>query len=77
MDEHDRLRELSERIGACSPTATMPRPGRCSWTLLVVLGPHVAKEDFGLFPASLSGDGWDAVDRWEGERLGPSAVPAS
>jgi hemerythrin-like domain-containing protein len=39
--------------------------------VLTDLDQHMFKEDFGLFPAaiaSLSGEQWDAVDRWEEEQ---------
>jgi len=41
--------------------------------LLHDLGEHMFKEDFGLFPAALAtldGADWDAMDRWEQDRLG-------
>lgn len=41
--------------------------------VLADLDSHMYKEDFGLFPAALAtlaGDDWDAVDRWERENLG-------
>ena len=41
------------------------------------LDEHMYKEDFGLFPAALAtlaGDDWDDVDRWEREHLGTSAT---
>jgi iron-sulfur cluster repair protein YtfE (RIC family) len=40
------------------------------------LDEHMYKEDFGLFPAALAtldGDDWDAMDRWERDRTG---IPA-
>jgi iron-sulfur cluster repair protein YtfE (RIC family) len=41
------------------------------------LGEHMFKEDFGLFPAALAtldGADWDAMDRWEQERLAGGPV---
>jgi hypothetical protein len=41
------------------------------------LDEHMFKEDFGLFPAalaSLSGDDWDDVDRWEAPGRQPSTA---
>ena len=50
MDEHGRLRELSERI-RCHPAAGEDATARAHFAeLLVVLGPHVATEERSLFP---------------------------
>jgi iron-sulfur cluster repair protein YtfE (RIC family) len=134
MDEHDRLRELSHRIRRHLSAGDDEAARRSFRQLLVVLGPHVAKEegvlfpllrrsedltghigvlesehaglyddvgdlddappyawrdgvvrllhdldahmvkeDFGLFPAAiatLDGDDWDAMERWEQIHLG-------
>jgi hemerythrin-like domain-containing protein len=137
MDEHDTLRELSEHIRGYLAAGDEAAAREHFDELLLVLGPHVAKEegalfprlaraaelaehvtvleaehadlydavddlddeptswadgvrrvlheldehmykeDFGLFPAALAtldGDDWDAVDRWEQQHLG-AATP--
>jgi iron-sulfur cluster repair protein YtfE (RIC family) len=141
MNEHDRLRELSEHIRRHLDSGDVAGAREHFRQLLVVLGPHVAKEegalfprlavepelaehvsvlegehaglydavddlddhpaaapgtwregvlsllsdldrhmykeDFGLFPAALAtlaGQDWDDVDRWEREHLGASAA---
>ncbi len=141
MDEHDRLRALGDRIRRLLASGDESAARAVFADLLIVLGPHVAreetalfpmlrrdpeltdhvrllegehaglyddvddlddlvatpawragvlavlhdldehmyKEDFGLFPAalaSLSGDDWDAVDRWAAGQVGAAAVPA-
>jgi len=46
--------------------------------LLHHLDQHMFKEDFGLFPAAiatLDGDDWDAMDRWEREHGGTATTP--
>nr|WP_269801752.1 hemerythrin domain-containing protein [Blastococcus atacamensis] len=78
MDEHDRLRELSDVVRRALAADDLPRAQTGFRMLLEVLGPHVAKEEKALFPrlaevaeladhvAVLEGehaDLFDAVDR--------------
>lgn len=50
MDEHDRLRELSEHIRGHLAAGDDVAARAHLQELLVVLGPHVAKEEGSLFP---------------------------
>jgi iron-sulfur cluster repair protein YtfE (RIC family) len=50
MDEHDRLRELSEHIRRHVMAGDEAAARTHLEELLVVLGPHVAKEEGSLFP---------------------------
>ena len=59
------------------PAAAPPTWRESVLQILRELDGHIYKEDFGLFPAalaSLDGDDWDAVDRWE-EAHRPAAAP--
>lgn len=50
MDEHDRLRELSELIRRALASGDLATARGGFQHLLEVLGPHVAKEEKALFP---------------------------
>jgi iron-sulfur cluster repair protein YtfE (RIC family) len=50
MDEHDRLREISEHIRRHLMVGDEAAARAHLEELLVVLGPHVAKEEGSLFP---------------------------
>lgn len=50
MDEHDRLRELADGIGRSLAAGDDAAARAAFQDLLVVLGPHVAKEEGSLFP---------------------------
>lgn len=63
----------------------VPAPAAERWRdgvlrILHELDEHIYKEDFGLFPAAiatLDGDDWDAMDRWEDEHSAPRALPVN
>ena len=63
----------------------VPAPAAERWRdavlrILHELDEHIYKEDFGLFPAAiatLDGEDWDAMDRWEDEHSAPRALPVN
>jgi iron-sulfur cluster repair protein YtfE (RIC family) len=71
MDEHDRLRELSGLIRRSLATGGEAAARTLFEELLVVLGPHVAKEEGSLFPMLRRDDTLaEHVDVLAGEHAG-------
>ena len=74
--------EHADLYDAVDDLDDLPESAQAAWRdgvlrVLSDLDAHIYKEDFGLFPAALAtlaGDDWDAVDRWERENLGSSTV---
>lgn len=72
--------EHADLYDAVDDLDDLPAAALAAWRdgvlrLLSDLDEHMYKEDFGLFPAALAtlaGDDWDDVDRWEREHLGTS-----
>jgi iron-sulfur cluster repair protein YtfE (RIC family) len=71
MDEHDRLRELTDHIRRHLAAGDEPAAREHFQELLVVLGPHVAKEEGTLFPMLRRSDELaEHVGVLEGEHAG-------
>jgi hemerythrin-like domain-containing protein len=71
MDEHDRLRELSEHIRRHLAAGDETAAREHFHDLLAVLGPHVAEEEGALFPMlRRSAELADHVGVLEGEHAG-------
>lgn len=71
MDEHDRLRQLGDRVVRALASDDEASARRSFAALLVVLGPHVAKEEGALFPLLHRSDELAAhVELLEGEHAG-------
>jgi iron-sulfur cluster repair protein YtfE (RIC family) len=71
MDEHDRLRELSEHVRRHLTAGDDPGARAYFVELLVVLAPHVATEEDSLFPMLRESDELvDHVRVLEGEHAG-------
>ena len=84
LTEHVRVLEgeHADLYDAVDDLDDLPDAALAAWRegvlrVLSELDQHMYKEDFGLFPAALAtlaGEDWDDVDRWERDHLGTGAV---